>query len=222
MKNMLLLPLCLISYFSVAQDYFQPSGGFFEGSRHATPYHKAVRDSLFIGLRNTPTVRVVVLPSFSPEYLIAVERYLTAYQLIFRTFDKSIRTSLDEKTGVMKPIKRAEWRRDISRDLGERLAEFFFLTTSEARYPPVEYITFPDGRKVIARSIGVDGTTYQCVASVVGSDVRSGKIYSPREGSKMARLVGLIELMGMVAKENAQEAELTVALGKLEQERNKK
>ena len=224
MKNVLLLPLCLISYFSVAQDYLQPSAGFFEGnnSERAYPYHKAVRDNLYAGLRNQLTVRIVVLPSFLPEYLIALERAYTNYQLVFRTFDKSIWSSLDEQSGVLKPVKRVEWKQNISRDLGERLAEFFFVTISEARYPPVEYITLPDGKRKMATSVYADGVTYQCVASVPGSAARSGRVYSPAAGSGMEKLVGLIELMGNVAKGNGQEADLAVAVGTLAQERNKK
>lgn len=214
----LLVLICLTANLLLAQDHLTPSTGFFATNSPEQQYYKLVRQNLFTGLADQPMARVIVFPSFSPEYLIAVEKDHLEYYLIFRTCSKSIWSMRH----MPEPLTLVEKKIEIGPELGQRLNEFLFITVSHARYPPIEYITFQGQKPVMAFPMGVDGIYYRFVASMPGSDVRSGEVYSPQDGSLMAQLVGVVDLMASVAKGVEREATLAAAVEKLSKRMTKK
>ncbi|WP_375447277.1 hypothetical protein [uncultured Fibrella sp.] len=207
----LLVLICLTTNLLLAQDHLTPSIGFFATNGPEQEYYKLLRENLLTGLSDRPMARVIVFPSFSPEYLVALEQDHLEYYLFFRTCSKSIWSI----RSMPEPLTLIEKKTEISPELGKRLNEFLFVTISHARYPPIEYISFQGQKPVMAFPMGVDGVTYRFVATMPDSDVRSGEIYSPEKGSLMARLVGVVDLMASVAKGAGKESDLAAAVEKL-------
>jgi hypothetical protein len=167
---------------------------------------------------------VIVFPSFSPEYLVSVEINNLEYYLVFRTCDKSIYNSRNKEKEV-DALKLIEKKVKISNEVAQRLNEVLFVTLSQSRYPPIEYLTATLGTittTAMVFPIRIDGTTYHCMASVTDSNVRSGKTYSPEEGSVMASLVKVVEEMASVGKGDRGEAALSAAVEKLHKRINTK
>ncbi|MEZ0538493.1 hypothetical protein [Fibrella arboris] len=211
MKIGLLILCSLLANVALAQDYLEPGTGYFSANGSEQHYYKLVRENLFVGLADHPTTRVIVFPSFSPEYLVALEKDHLEYYLIFRTCNKRIWSI----RGMPEPLTLIEKKIEISPELGQRLNEFLFVTISQARYPPIEYITFQGQKSVMAFPMGVDGIHYRFVASVPDSDVRSGETYSPKADSPMGRLVKMVDLMASVAKGVGKETDLATTVDKL-------
>ncbi len=218
MKACLLLLCSLLANPVAAQTHLTPSTGYFSTHGDENVYYRLVRENLFVGLNDRPMVRVIVFPSFSPEYLVAVEKDHLEYYLIFRTCSESIWNSRIQQ----KRLTLIEKKTEISKELAQSLNEFLFVTISQAQYPPIEYITFNDQKPTMAFPIWLDGIKYRFIASMQGSDITSGETHSPIEGSIMAHLVNVVELMVSVAKGVGKETNLVASVEKLRKQMDKK
>lgn len=218
LRQCLLVWACIVSQGVAAQDHLEPAEGPYVSESFKKTYNDLVRKTLLTGLADRPTARVIVFPSFSPEYLVSIEVDHPEYYLVFRTCDKSIWNS-KSKEKEAEALKLIEKKVKISKEIAQRLNEVVFITISQSRYPPIEYLTMtgpgPVSSTAMVFPIRVDGTTYHCMASVTDSNVRSGKTYSPKEGSVMAALVNVVEKMASVAKGDRGEVALSVAVEEL-------
>ena len=175
----------LISTNTYAQaDHLEPVGGVFDIYNHQFEYYPTVRKILFEDLSDSPDLRYLVMPSFSPEKVIDIE-YSGAQGKTFikyRIADKSIWYTKDKKQiNVLKIDK------EITRSSAKLIDSLFKKAISNTRFPEKE-------------QYGLDGVNYYFAASN-----KSGKIWSPRGRTNMARLVEIGEQLIEFAQNDNQE-----------------
>lgn len=71
-------------------DYLQPSPGYLVGPAYAADYYAKLRAVLYAGLSDPPTARVVIRPSFAPEYVMSIDQQAAAYFLTYRVCQTSL------------------------------------------------------------------------------------------------------------------------------------
>ncbi|CAM1341929.1 hypothetical protein [Tenacibaculum amylolyticum] len=170
MKSKLLIILtilCCLSNINAQNDHLEPVESVFDDLSYQ--YYTTVRKILFKGMSYRPEVRFVIIPSFSVEQVVAIEKSDDKYFIVHHKMEQSIwYTEEDpEKINVIK--KKVE----IPKKLAKLYKELFLIAINNRKYPEVEIW-------------GNDGTNYYF--TVYDSRLKTGMIWSPRPKSKMKRL----------------------------------
>lgn len=178
-KNLLIIFLTILTFGNLkAQDHLEPVEGVFDLYDYQIEYYPKVRKILFDGLSDNPEIRYLIMPSFSGEKVLDINKDFASgkYFINFQIAEPSVWESIQsDKTEVkVKKIKKEISAKDI--ELIKTLFKKAILT-----------VIYPD--KEIN---GLDGTNYYFTSSH-----KSGTIWSPESGSKMSKLVeignGIVE-----------------------------
>ena len=152
-------------------DHLEPVDGIFNCYDFQFEYYSKVRKILFEKLTDSPEIRFLVMPSFSPEKVLDIEydRTNEKYFLIYHICEKVIWYNKNwEKTNVF------EYRKTISKESVDKIKALFKKAILQTKYSESE-------------TMGLDGETFYFSYFEMG--LRSGSIWSPHEGSKMGRLI---------------------------------
>jgi hypothetical protein len=178
MKKLLLLVLALISFSGVSNlhaqtrtDHLEPLESIFNIYDFQFEYYSQIRKVLFAGLSDSPEIRFQVLPSFSPESVLAIEhdRKTDKYYLVYHICSKMIWSNKNWEN-----VRVVKYKKEIKKSSVESIRSLFQTAVSQTRYPEKEVM-------------GLDGTEY--LFSVREFGQRVGTVWSPPESSKMGRLV---------------------------------
>jgi hypothetical protein len=196
MKKYILFLAILLAIKAKCQDYLEPENGILSTNKSSDGHYLVIKKYLTHDLSNRSTARVIVMPAFSPEYIVSVEQDSIGYFIFFRTYSKSISNEYNN-TKSMDNALEVEYKNRIDSTLADQLHELFYQTISQSRYPKTEYFTIPfgpkAGKKMRNHISHFDGDIYYFSAFENG--IRSGTTWSPREGTKMAKLVHVARLM---------------------------
>jgi len=137
---------------------------------------------LFDSLSVNTGLRVVVLPSFSPEYLISLDTKNGKTFLTYRIAKEQIYQFPTTKNDQ---VKYNNYKIEFDPSLAKKIHELFFLAISKAR--------FKSGLD------GVDGTSYVFITYEPGYGLIAGQTWSPRS-EKLLGLVVIAEWLNDCAR----------------------
>ena len=162
-----------------AEDHLLPSEGYFTSYAHQRDYYPRVRDVLCAGLTDSPVAQVVVLPSFTPEYVLSLEKRAATYYLTYRVCETSVWASLQEKRRASVSVRTTTV--ELSQSAASAVINAFTQAIYQTHYPaPSE-----------THRLESDGTTYHFSLFQRGVGLQGGQTWSPREGTQMSDLVDL-------------------------------
>jgi hypothetical protein len=165
-------------------DNLQPEKGLFSGYTFLDEYYIAVKKVLFDSLSLQTDLRIVVMPSFSPEYLISIDTKESKTYLTYRIAKQQI-------WQIPKPndkVKFNNFKVEFDPAITKKIHELFVLAISKSRF---DYL--PDG---------VDGTTYIFITYKQGYGLMGGQTWSPRT-EKLSGLVAIAEWLNDCARTGA-------------------
>lgn len=184
MKIKLVLLLFILPLFCKAQtenDHLEPIDSFWELFDYQFDYYPKVRKVLYEGLTEKPEVRFLVMPSFTPENVLDIQKEEGGkYFLVYHIGEKRIWNN--EKWDS---VKVKEYKVEIDREPVELVKKLFLKAIFQTKY-----------KEKYDR--GFDGVDYYFFAWHYG--LKSGQIWIPSETEKpkMSKLVeignDLIEL----------------------------
>jgi len=159
-------------------DYLRPSPGYLVSPTYAAGYYPKLREVLYAGLSDSPTARVVVQPSFAPEYVVSIDQQAGAYYLTYRVCQTSLWSTLAHKgQSVAVTTKTVA----VSQALATAIARSFNAAIAQTKYPgPVQ-------------RLGFDGTTFTFSTFRPGIGLQGGDTWSPPAGTHMGALVALAD-----------------------------
>ena len=164
-------------------DNLKPVNGIFSEPNFEFDYYSLVRKILFQGFSNNSEVRFVIIPSFSPESALDIEKGSnnSKYYLIYHKANQNIWYNSGKKKINVDSIKA-----EIDFNSFWLVKTLFLTAINKVKYESDSL-----------RSIGFDGTDYYFSVNDMGQ--KEGVIWSPPGGSNMNRLVEigthLIQLM---------------------------
>lgn len=211
MKNRLLIIifgiLFCIPKTSAQSNNLEPVESIFDEFNYQFEYYSLVRKVLMNGMSNYPEVRFLIIPSFSVEEVVSIEKSNEGYFIVHHKMKESIWYTETNKEKIEVEKKRV----GILKSDVELYRELFLAAINKRKYPKKEFW-------------GTDGINYYF--TVNDKRLKTGTVWSPKSGSKMDRLneIGnsLISLANKT--ENGQVAtlktELTEQIKKLTTELN--
>jgi len=178
-RCLILLLLCFIySNYSFGQnDHLEPQQNFLNYQGELKEYYDNVFAKLLNGLSKKPLARYLVLPSFSSEYVLCLEkdvtdekhylklRYLTTNYWYAKS-KRQVRTNTN--------------RREISDLLAYSFRNLLEAATNGIKEPEQE-------------TQGLDGETYLFSYYKEGKGLITGGKWSPDKGTEMEQLINLCE-----------------------------
>jgi len=156
------------------QDHLEPERGDLVTYKFLLDYHSRIRSILLDTLSERPIIRMVVLPSFSSEYVISIDMIDNDYLITKIELDSNIWYSKHPEQ-----IKKSITTKIIKPELADSLSSLYVLALSKTRYPD----------KPILIS---DGTRYHFAARGPYG-IQTATKHSPRTGTRIAELVHLTE-----------------------------
>jgi len=158
--------LILISQISFAQHHLEPSDSYFDLNNIQYDYYQRIRSLLFEDLAE-PKIRMIVLPSFSKEYILQIEENKNSPEILNivlrEPVEGSIWTIQDENPKLK--INTKTYNSKLSKEDFSLLYQMLYSAIINARFK-------------IDDSMGLDGTTYYF--SIWDNGMKSAKIWSPR------------------------------------------
>lgn len=176
MKITKLLVLFILSIIgsnkAIAQtDHLEPVNSIFNISDFQFEYYSNVRNVLFNGLTGRPKVRFLIMPSFTPENVLDIEHDEKngKYYLVYHICERMVWGNKN-----LKGIKVNKYKKEISVVSVRLIMNLFETAIQEVEYPK-------------EKNRGLDGENYYF--SINNYGLKTGKIWTPSENSKMGRLV---------------------------------
>jgi hypothetical protein len=156
-------------------DNLEPEPGFFSSAPYSDTYYLKVKKVLIDPIPHLPYASIIVMPSFSLEYIVSIDYYAdTKTYLTYRIARQQIWTNQTKDT-----IECENYKIEFDKSLALKMNELFFIATSKAKYPDNP-------------NSGTDGTRYIFVTFRAPFGSRSGTTWSP-DGEKMFGLVEISE-----------------------------
>lgn len=197
-------------------DHLEPVGGIFDGSDFQFEYYSKVRKILFDGLTDRPEIRFQVIPSFTPENVLDIEfdREKDVYYMVYHIAEQNIWYKKQSEN-----IEIERFRIVIDKESVKLIKSLFSNAIAQVRFTPLVV----EAGKII---VGTDGVDYYFTVNEHECRIKSGKVWSPKRGTKMDRLVAignkLIELAKSDARvvkfDDALQKEINELINELEQE----
>ena len=187
--------LIFVNKTNAQSDHLEPIDGIFSIYNYEFDYYSKVRKVLFVGLTDSPEIRFLIMPSFTPENILDIEfdRKNNTYSLVYHICEKMIWDNKNwESTNVL------EYRKEISKESVELIKSLFKEAISKTKYPDNEIIGLNGETYYVSK---VDGEIYYFSNYEMG--LKSGLVWSPSEGTKMDRLIKIgIEFIGLAKSDD--------------------
>ena len=165
-------------------DYLRPPQGYLVSYDYAAGYYPKLRAVLYAGLSDSPAARVVVQPSFAPEYVVSIDQKAAAYYLTYQVCQTSLWSTLARKGQSVGVTTKTV---AVSQALATAIARSFNAAIAQTKYPgPVQ-------------RLGFDGTTFTFSTFRPGIGLQGGDTWSPPAGTHMAALVALADRLKQLA-----------------------
>ena len=168
------------------EDHLEPVASIFDISNIKFEYYSKVRKVLFNGLSDTPEIRFLVIPSFSPENVLDIEfdRDNNKYYIVYHICEKKI--WYNKKWYKVKVKK---YKKEIDKESVKLIKSLFEKAIARTKFTENETLVF------------TDGTQYYFSVNKFG--LKSGTVWSPSDGTKMRKLVDIgTELIKLAKSEN--------------------
>jgi len=183
MKKLILIIFFLIGIVKInaQSDHLEPVDGILNSYDFEFEYHTKIREILFDGLTDTPNIRFLTLPSFSPTYVLDIDKdnETKKYYLIYH----KCKTSIWYNDNWRK-IKVDKYKSELTNKSAELMIKLFKTAINQTKYYENELL-------------GFDGTDYYF--SVFDKGIKTGTVWSPNKKTRMGKLVEignhLIELV---------------------------
>jgi len=202
-------------------DHLMPENSILSGgdSMFSAKYYGLVTDVLAEGYARNVTLRAVVLPSFSPEYLLGLRETSsegsTGYRVFYlrptihlwgyeSPYEPKSRLPANPKDV---PLVRCE--RPLDTAVAQQVSTAWTGILRETRYLPAE------------PSVGLDGIMYHFSADLRWEGLLAGNVWSPDPGSKPGRLAELAETLARYCDGKAEATELERQATELTERLNK-
>jgi hypothetical protein len=167
----------------------EPDEGYFSSYRFLHQYHKQVRDILLKEAADEPLARMVELPSFSPEYAVALEDRKEGIRLIRYETSEPIWNNKNPDQ-----VKVAMLQAEIDKETSGVIHEVFFSAVSRSRYADDS-------------PSGLDGAFYHFSAYRQNFGLRGGQVWSPDQHTLADALVNYALGMNEYVDANGEEKE---------------
>jgi hypothetical protein len=154
-------------------DHLLPAESYFANPDWHHAYYRAVRDALCAGLSDEPLARVLVMPSFLPEYVLAVQRKGAGYSLTYRVCEPSV---WETHEGHL-PVRVHTTTVPLRPAVATAITQLFTAAVAQTRYPAGD------------SGDGLDGTRYTFTTYERTVGFRSGERWSPPAGTRLRALV---------------------------------
>jgi hypothetical protein len=179
-------------------DHLKPADGIFSQYDSEFNYYSSVRKILLKGFSDHPEVRIVIIPSFTPESALDIEQdqQTKKYILRYHLASPSIWYSKGKKK-----IKVDTSGKEIEYPSFLLIKKLFLSAVNNAHYPTDTL-----------RGIVMDGTNYYY--SVNDLEQRTGMTYSPKAGSKMNKLTEITNYLIVLVKSKSAFIEFDNAFSK--------
>ncbi|MDX1587016.1 MAG: hypothetical protein R3222_09735 [Balneolaceae bacterium] len=170
-------------------DHLEPVDQYFSLSDSDLEYFRNMKEILFEGLSQNPEIRILVLPSFHPEYVLDImEEKESERRVVYLNVAKDYIYHVETQEELER-IELMKFRKQIEEDSFDLIYKLFQTVIYQVRYNKPE--------RFLVRA---DGTNYYF--SVFDDGLKSGTIWSPSKGSKMGRLIDISERIFKLATEN--------------------
>lgn len=157
-------------------DHLEPVDLYFNLHESDLEYAKNMREILFEKLEDNPEIRILVLPSFQPEYVLdIVEEKDPEEKVLYLNMAKDYIYHAESEEDLEK-ISLYKFRVQIDEESFNLIYKLIQTAIYQVRYNKPE-------RSLIR----ADGTNYYF--SIYDDGLKSGTVWSPSEESKMGRLV---------------------------------
>lgn len=207
-KPFFLLAVCLLlSANGMAdfgkEDHLEPVNGYLEQLVWYNEYYAKIQSILFKGLSDFPECRFFVrdLPT---ESVLQIERRALdgsgiKFDLVYKRAKQSIWGTKDTSN-----IQVDTWRNGISSNDVNVIASLFRQAIAGVKFPEVPIERNYNNDDYNLGSMRLDGTYFYFTYNEhYYSELRSGFIWSPNEGTKMRRLVDVaLKLTGLIRSDN--------------------
>lgn len=171
---LLLFILPLLSNAQTENDHLEPISSLWGVFDYQFDYYSKVRKVLYEGLTEKPEVRFLVMPSFTPENVLDIQKEEGGkYFLVYHIGEKTIWNN--EKWDS---VRVKEYKVEIDRESVELVKSLFLKAIFQTRYKE-KY------------DKGADGVNYHFFVWHYG--LKSGKIWTPSETGK-PRMNKLVEI----------------------------
>jgi hypothetical protein len=203
MKKTLFFLLHLVVFTSLSDqakaqdDNLKPVNGIFSQYDFQFDYYSLVRKLLFRGFSDNPEIRFVVIPSFTPEFVLDIEvDNNKKYFLLYHQANPSIWYNQGKKK-----INIDSMKTEIEYKSFALIKKLFLAAINKTKYQPDSL-----------HSIGIDGTDYYFSVNDMGQ--KDGFIWSPPVGTKMNRLVEIAIHLTQLMKEEPDMIEFDTTFSK--------
>lgn len=169
--------LLLFSVVSYGQDdHLEPAKDLTKYQGQLKEYYDGIFNLLLDGLSEKPLARYLVLPSFSAEYILSVEKDSSEnFKIVVHCCSENFWYSKDKFNVNVK-----KYNKLIDKNFALSIKKLFDKVTGQIKQPG-------DLR------IGADGTTYYFSTTSDTEQLVTGEKWSPIKGSKMDKLVQVCE-----------------------------
>ena len=168
-----------------APDHFEPSDSVLTAVEWSYQYHAALRQVLLASAPSDPYFRVVVMPSFFPEWAISIGR------------PSAGRASL-ELIEARKPVYSGKGPRTPGTTTSVADVDAFVAESLRSVLEKLLLDTRPCG--TLDGRMGYDGVTYQFSAWLRGRGTLSGETWSPEEATRAGQVVKVVGLLYRIAR----------------------
>lgn len=153
--------LNLFSFINLNAQNFEPNNSIFEIYDYQFEYYSKIRNKLFKNLSDSPELRLLVKPSFSPEYIFQIEKDKTneIYIAKLNIVNESIWYSKNYNSIIVN-----EYTAHIENKDADLLSKIYLKSIEKSHFPIKDFF-------------GLDGVTYNF--SVWDKGIKSGTIWSP-------------------------------------------
>ncbi|WP_299251832.1 hypothetical protein [uncultured Lacinutrix sp.] len=157
-------------------EHLFPLDGILNSYDFQFEYYSDLRKSLLKGLSDSPKIQYLSTPSFSTEYVLHINDSIATYRKAINNIWYSKNT---DSTNIEK------YKSPINKESIELLQNLYRKAIKKTKYQIIE----PENSNNLIS--GNDGTTY--LFSVYNFGIKSGKTWSPKEGTKLFDLVQINE-----------------------------
>lgn len=178
---LLLIAIPMLCKAQIGKDHLTPSRDIWGIFDHQFEYYSNVRKVLLKDLSDKPKIRLMVMPSFTPESVLDIQETNGKYYLIYRIGESRIWSNDN-----WKKIKVKEYKSKIDSKSAELIKSLFLKAIKQTKYYEKDIL-------------GVDGVNYYFYAWDYG--LKSGTTWSPNTPN-MKKLVGLGNDLITLAKSN--------------------
>lgn len=167
----------LISVTGFCQTHLKPARYLSSSSESSRDYYASVFHLLQSNIEGETLVRYTVLPSFSSEYLLSLQKHDSTYSLVSHNLSESYWSAGYE--GKTQDVKVIEERKLVDKDLAMALERL--INTATKHIQKQEDL------------LGFDGETYLFTSFATKKDSVIGEASSPSKSSTLGKLVGTLE-----------------------------